>query len=291
MRIKTTLLDVTAERHQAEVALNASEQNLRALIDASPHPIQFKDSAGRWVLANPAMLELFGLTGLDYHNKHDAELALLSKRFAAALDSHRRQDIIAMAAGKMSRHDEVIQNPDGSVRIIDFIKVPLRDGDSGMKGLVALGYDITERKQDEQRIRELNRDLQAHAAELESRVAERTAQLNEANIDLRAEFLAHQQVERKLLESEARLQAIMNNSPSMIFLKDIEGRYLHFNQRFAAELNLRLEETLGKTDYELFSPQQAALLRTNDFSRSPPPARPSCSMKWSNTRTGRIPAS
>src|SRR5439155_21965277 len=33
----------------------------------------------------------------------------------------------------------------GSARIIDFIKVPLRDADGWAKGLVVLGYDLTER--------------------------------------------------------------------------------------------------------------------------------------------------
>jgi PAS domain S-box-containing protein len=38
--------------------------------------------------------------------------------------------------------------------------------------------------------------------------------------------------EKALRESEARLKAIMDNSPAMIFLKDTQGRYLHFNRQF-----------------------------------------------------------
>ena len=72
------------------------------------------------------------------------------------------------------------------------------------------------------------------------------------------------QAEDAVRESEARLQAIMDNSPAMIFLKDSRGRYLHANRRFEREFHLRTEQILGRTDAKLFSSQQAAAFRTND---------------------------
>src|SRR6266511_3629088 len=48
------------------------------------------------------------------------------------------------------------------------------------------------------------------------------------------------QAEKALQDSEARLQAIMDNSPALIFLKDTQGRYLHFNRRFADEFRVSL---------------------------------------------------
>ena len=47
----------------------------------------------------------------------------------------------------------------------------------GRQYLLGLGVDITERKRAEEEIRRLHEDLQRHAAELEHRVAERTAEL------------------------------------------------------------------------------------------------------------------
>jgi PAS domain S-box-containing protein len=72
------------------------------------------------------------------------------------------------------------------------------------------------------------------------------------------------QAGKALRESEARLQAIMDNSPAMIFLKDTQGRYLHFNQRFGREFHLRLDEAVGKTDAEIFPRELAAAFRAND---------------------------
>jgi PAS domain S-box-containing protein len=72
------------------------------------------------------------------------------------------------------------------------------------------------------------------------------------------------EAQKALRESEARLQAIMDNSPAMIFLKDPQGRYLHFNRRFAQEFHLRLDQVVGKTDAEIFPREQAAAFRAND---------------------------
>lgn len=72
------------------------------------------------------------------------------------------------------------------------------------------------------------------------------------------------QAEEALRYSEARLNAIMDNSPAMIFLKDLKGHYLHFNRRLAEVFHLSLEDAVGKTEAQLFPPAQAAVCRAND---------------------------
>lgn len=72
-------------------------------------------------------------------------------------------------------------------------------------------------------------------------------------------------VTAELRESEARLQAILNNSPTLIFLKDTEGRYLLVNRAFEQIFHLTREDMVGKTDAEIFSPVQAAAFRANDI--------------------------
>ena len=53
--------------------------------------------------------------------------------------------------------------------------------------------------------------------------------------------------ERALQESEERLRAIIDNSPSSISLKDAEGRYLLINNEFEESHGIPREEILGKT--------------------------------------------
>ncbi len=70
--------------------------------------------------------------------------------------------------------------------------------------------------------------------------------------------------EEALRESEERFRAIMDNSPSMIFLKDIEGRYLLVNRKFEDSFHVANRAIIGKTDGEIFPPEQAAAFRAND---------------------------
>ena len=70
--------------------------------------------------------------------------------------------------------------------------------------------------------------------------------------------------EHALRESETRLQAFFENSPSLIFLKDLPGRYLYVNQEFKRAFRITEEQAKGKRDDELFSAEQAATFQAND---------------------------
>ena len=68
----------------------------------------------------------------------------------------------------------------------------------------------------------------------------------------------------QLQESESRLQAILDHSPALIFVKDLAGRYLLFNQRLEKLRGLPSEAIKGRTDYELFPTAEADAFVAND---------------------------
>ncbi|TAL12508.1 MAG: PAS domain S-box protein, partial [Nitrospirae bacterium] len=70
--------------------------------------------------------------------------------------------------------------------------------------------------------------------------------------------------EGALRRSEARLHAILENSPTMIFLKDTEGRYLLSNREFEKITHRPGKDIIGKTDIDLFLWAQATVFRAND---------------------------
>jgi two-component system, cell cycle sensor histidine kinase and response regulator CckA len=69
---------------------------------------------------------------------------------------------------------------------------------------------------------------------------------------------------RQLRASEARLQDILDHSPAIIFLKDLEGRYLLCNRAFAEFCGRPPADIIGRQDAELFLPEGARLARAND---------------------------
>jgi len=70
--------------------------------------------------------------------------------------------------------------------------------------------------------------------------------------------------QQALYESEARLHAILDNSPGLIFLKDLEGRYLHVNQQFKNVFGFHDQSPIGQTDDDLFPLPQALAFKSHD---------------------------
>ncbi|HBN09008.1 MAG TPA: hypothetical protein DD435_10300 [Cyanobacteria bacterium UBA8530] len=71
---------------------------------------------------------------------------------------------------------------------------------------------------------------------------------------LEGEISERKQVEKALRESETKLRAIIENTPELIFIKDLAGRYLLINDAVAEFLCLPKARILGKTDRELCCP-------------------------------------
>ena len=60
------------------------------------------------------------------------------------------------------------------------------------------------------------------------------------------------QTAQRLEASEARLQAFMNHSDSLMFIKDLEGRYLYVNDQFTRAFGLERFDVIFRTDAEIF---------------------------------------
>ncbi|MBD2043480.1 PAS domain S-box protein [Microcoleus sp. FACHB-672] len=74
----------------------------------------------------------------------------------------------------------------------------------------------------------------------------------------------HKRTEQALQESEARLQAIIDNSPTVIFVKDTQGRYILVNQQYENLFHIHREQIKGKTDFDLFPREMAEAFCAND---------------------------
>jgi len=70
--------------------------------------------------------------------------------------------------------------------------------------------------------------------------------------------------ELKVEASEARLLAFLGHIPAVIFVKDLNGRYLYVNDEFLRSFGLQGGEVLFRTDHEIFLPAQAQGFTAND---------------------------
>ena len=122
---------------------------LRAMIDQVPDYLFVKDIDCRFVVANRAVAAdlghgdpnaLLGKTDLELHPRERAEEFLANDRKV-------------IRTGKaLLDHEEYVVLKDGSRRWLSTSKLPLRDINGTIIGLVGISRDITERKQAEDRI-------------------------------------------------------------------------------------------------------------------------------------------
>ncbi len=70
---------------------------------------------------------------------------------------------------------------------------------------------------------------------------------------------------REMAEKSKRdMDAIMDNSPAGIYVKDMEGRYIFVNRKYKKLFHIGHEDIIGNTDYDLFAREFADGFRDND---------------------------
>ena len=76
--------------------------------------------------------------------------------------------------------------------------------------------------------------------------------------------IERRRAEVALRQSERRLESILDNSATVIFLKDVAGRYRLVNRCFEDLFHMRERDIIGKTDREIFPAEIAERFREND---------------------------
>jgi PAS domain S-box-containing protein len=71
--------------------------------------------------------------------------------------------------------------------------------------------------------------------------------------------------EEALRASEERLQDIIDNTTAVIFVKDLELRYLLVNREFERRHRVRRDEIRGQSDFDIHSREVAEAMRANDL--------------------------
>ncbi len=144
-------------RDRAEAALRASEELLRQVLDTSPTCIFVKDREGRYILANEAVAELYGLSPDEIVGLTDRDLAEMSKSGMEAAERSMADDLEVIESKQAKfTPEELFVLWDGTTRWFQVTKMPLiRENTPDCVLVVAV--DITERKRAEEVMRQQER--------------------------------------------------------------------------------------------------------------------------------------
>ena len=150
--------------HEDITALVATRQivderiSLQTLIDWVPDYLWVKDTESRFVVANRAVAvdsgrektsDIFGLTDFDLHAPE------LAKKFLAV-----ERDVLSSGQPMIDREEYVV-DVSGAGKWLSSTKVPLRNAQNEIIGLVGIAHDITARRQ-----ADILREGQAHILEM-----------------------------------------------------------------------------------------------------------------------------
>jgi two-component system cell cycle sensor histidine kinase/response regulator CckA len=248
---RTTISDIT-ERKQAEEALRESEERYRSLVESANDIIALVSPDGTIISLNPAFERTTGLAREEW----------LGKSFTPLI--HPDDLPIAMEVFQHTMNGESVSSLElrllansGAFVYIEYVTTPLLKKGKVI-GNLTVARDITERKRAQEAL------SRAHD-ELEIRVKERTAELKDANKALHAEIRERKLAAEELRESEGRLQSILDNSSTVVFLKDLEGRYITVNRRYEELFHVTRQDVVGKSDHDIFPREHADRFRQHDL--------------------------
>ncbi len=133
--------DVTAQR-ETEEALRGSRGYLQDILDCLNIPVSVKDAEFRIVMLNREYERLQQVDRLRFEGK--TVFDLYPPEYAAHF---HRDDEHVMASGAVLRNEREVPYPDGSIRLFNMVRAPLRDPSGRTYGLIGTGTDITDERQ------------------------------------------------------------------------------------------------------------------------------------------------
>ena len=146
----TVGMDIT-DRKRAEEELQASQRLLQAVFDIMPLWVTVKDTQGRFLMVNRSFANAHHINTAEFIGRHLGEFEILRNQ---QMNLYLDTDGQALRTGgrvDLPEYDVVL--PDEETQIRKMTKLPFRDEEGKVAGVVAISEDITGRKRDEESLR------------------------------------------------------------------------------------------------------------------------------------------
>ena len=240
------LNDITERKSTDEKLLNQYSL-MQNIINTVPARIFWKDKEGTYLGANKLFLQDAQLESVDeIIGKNDFEMPWGKTEGQL----YRDDDLSVMNSGNSKINFEESQTDDkGNIIAVLTSKVPLEGEDGKTIGLLGTYTDISEQRNTENELIELNKHL-------DERVKKEVQENKEKDIKI---LQVAKEKNKELKKSRSDLsnqlnitKTIIDSVPIRIFWKDKDGIYLGANQLFLDDAGLnKASDIIGKSDFEM----------------------------------------
>lgn len=228
-----TVRDIT-EKKETEEALRISEEKYRSIYENVADVIYETDNQGHLTSISPSVQRRSGYLPGELLGRSVTDFFVYPEQYAAL-------DAQMLESGSVNDFEALLRRKDGSTTWTSITSHIIFNADGQGVATEGVLRDITERKQAEERIKQMN-------AELERRVLERTSQLQESNAFLttliESSITLNESLDLNAILDRILLQAYKLVPARGLNIMFIEGDYAYIIRRVGYEGLEKIEKNL-----------------------------------------------
>ncbi len=249
------------ERKRIEEALERSEEKTRRIIEQLKDDYFFyrHDAGGIFTDVSSSVLNVLGYSREEFLTEYTRYLT----------DNPINKEVIgrtlkSLQGIKQEPYELEAVRKDGQKVVLEVQEILISYEEGRAVAVEGLAHDITKRKKIED-------NLRTAKEELERRVQERTAELRDANLQLRQKVEEYQWAEQMITQLLQEQQILLDTVPALIFFMSSDYRMIRVNKAFAELFGKTKEELEGESyfsigldenDAQAFAKEDEEIIRT-----------------------------